>query len=201
MIDLKNKPTLVGEKVILRPFLDEDFSYLEECLKDPEVIKLTGSSSEYDREVTMNWYETRNVQTDRLDLAIVDQSKTILVGEVVVNLYDEKNQSMNFRILIGPRGRNRGLGTEATQLIVDYIFKNTNLNQLTLSVFDFNPRAKNVYEKVGFVKDSVDKNELEYEGQWIDSINMNLSRDNWMERPSSIIGTPFTIGNDEPYHK
>ena len=192
MIDLKIKPTLVGEKVILRPFIDEDFPDLEECLKDPEVIKLTGSSSEYDREVTMNWYGTRNVQTDRLDLAIVDQSQTILVGEVVVNLYDEKNQSMNFRILIGPRGRNRGLGTEATQLLVDYIFKNTNLNQLTLSVFDFNPRAKNVYEKVGFVKNSVDKNELEFEGQWIDSINMKLSRDNWMERPTSFLGTPFS---------
>ena len=193
MIDLKTKPTLVGEKVILRPFTDEDFPYLEECLKDPEVIKLTGSSAEYDREVTMNWYGTRNVQTDRLDLAIVDQSQTILVGEVVVNVYDEENQSMNFRILIGPRGRNRGLGTEATQLMVDYIFKNTNLNQLTLSVFVFNPRAKNVYEKVGFVKYSVDKNELEFEGQWIDSINMKLSRDNWMARPASNIGTPFTV--------
>lgn len=181
MIDLKVKPTIVGEKVILRPFIDEDFLYLEECLKDPEVIKLTGSSSEYDREVTMNWYETRNVQADRLDLAIVDQSQNILVGEVVVNLYDEENQSMNFRILIGPRGRNRGLGTEATQLIVDYIFNNTKLNQLTLSVFDFNPRAKNVYGKVGFVIESVDKNELEFEGQWIDSINMKLSRDNWIE--------------------
>lgn len=193
MIDLKTKPTLVGEKVILRPFTDEDFPYLEECLKDPEVIKLTGSSAEYDREVTMNWYGTRNVQTDRLDLAIVDQSQTILVGEVVVNVYDEENQSMNFRILIGPRGRNRGLGTEATQLMVDYIFRNTNLNQLTLSVFDFNPRAKNVYEKVGFVKNSVDKNELEFEGQWIDSINMKLLRDNWMARPASNIGTPFTM--------
>ncbi|MBS4205358.1 GNAT family N-acetyltransferase [Lederbergia citrea] len=182
MIDLKNKPTIVGEKVILRPFKDEDLPSLEECLKDPEVIKLTGSSTEFDREVVVNWYKTRNVQTDRLDLAIVDKSQNILVGEAVVNLYDEKNQSMNFRILIGPLGRNRGLGTEATQLMVDHVFKNTKLNQLTLSVFDFNPRAKKVYEKVGFVKESVDKNELEFEGELIDSINMKLSRDHWMKK-------------------
>lgn len=182
MIDLKYKPTIVGEKIILRPFEVEDLPCLEECLKDPEVIKLTGSSPEYDREATMNWYKTRNVQTDRLDLAIVDKSQNILVGEAVFNLYDEKNQSMNFRILIGPGGRNRGLGTEATQLMVDYIFKNTKLNQLTLSVFDFNPRAKKVYEKVGFVIESVDKNELEFEGQWINSINMKLSRDTWMKK-------------------
>jgi diamine N-acetyltransferase len=74
-----------------------------------------------------------------LDLAIVDKSQNILVGEVVVNEYGEQNQSMNFRILIGPRGRDRGLGTEASQLIIEYVFKNTDLNFLTLSVFAFNP--------------------------------------------------------------
>ena len=43
-----------------------------------------------------------------LDLAIVDQSAGILVGEVVVNLYEEKNHSIKFRDTIGPKGRNRG---------------------------------------------------------------------------------------------
>lgn len=180
MIDLSYKPHLAGEKTILRPFKAGDFPYLEECLTDPEVHKFTGSGSDFDRDTVMQWYNTRNEQTDRLDLAIVDKSTDILVGEVVVNLYDEQNQSMNFRILIGPRGRNRGLGTEATQLMIDYIFKNTQLNQLNLGVYAFNPRAIKVYEKIGFVVDSIDKNDLEYEGEWIDAFNMILTRENWM---------------------
>ncbi|WP_059170198.1 GNAT family N-acetyltransferase [Bacillus sp. FJAT-27445] len=182
MVDLGNKPLIEGEKVVLRPFMDEDFPFIEECLKDPEVLKLTGSSSDFDRESILKWYTTRNEQTDRLDLAIVDQSKGNLVGEVVVNLYDEKSHSMNFRILIGPRGRNQGLGTEATKLVIDYVFKNTTINQLTLSVFDFNPRAKYVYEKVGFEIYGIDENDLEFEGKWIDSINMKLTRENWISR-------------------
>ncbi|MBM7097585.1 GNAT family N-acetyltransferase [Bacillus sp. H-16] len=183
MADFTNKPTIPGEKVILRPFNTvEDFPYLEECLKDQEVIKLTGSSSEYDRKEVFKWYSTRNEQTDRLDLAIIDKTENKLVGEVVVNSIDEQNQSMNFRILIGPGGRNKGLGTEATQLIVDYVFMNTVLDQLTLCVFAFNPRARKVYEKVGFTIDSIDKNELECEGEWIDSINMKLIREDWMKK-------------------
>lgn len=182
MVYLGNKPLLTGEKVILRPFKNEDFSFIEECLKDPEVLKLTGSDSDFDREATLHWYNTRNKQTDRLDLAIVDRSKDFVVGEVVINAYDEKDHSMNFRILIGPRGRNQGLGTEATRLIIDYVFEKTKLNQLTLSVFDFNPRARYVYEKVGFVQSSIDKNDLEFEGNWIDSINMILTRENWLDR-------------------
>lgn len=182
MVDLSYKPHLVGEKVILRPFRDGDFPLIEECIVDDEVIKLTGSTPTFDRESVIHWYNTRNEQTDRLDLAIVDGKLDTLVGEVVVNLYDEKKQSMNFRILIGPRGRNRGLGTEATQLMIDYVFTNTALNQLTLSVFAFNPRAMKVYEKVGFIVESIDENELEFEGKWIDSINMILTRDSWLKR-------------------
>lgn len=182
MIDFSDKPSILGEKVILRPFKNEDIPYLEECVKDPEVIKLTGSPADYDRERFIKWYSTRNEQTDRLDLAIVDQSQGVLVGEVVINEYDENKQSMNFRILIGPRGRNRGLGSEATQLVLDYVFNNSHLNQITLSVFDFNPRAKYVYEKMGFVVESIDENDLEYEGEWIDSIIMKLTRETWTSR-------------------
>lgn len=183
-MNLKDKPILKGDRVILRPFIAEDFTYIEECLKDAEVIKLTGSDSQYDREFTLNWYNSRNEQIDRLDLAIVDQSKGILVGEVVANLYDEKNQSMNFRILIGPRGRDRGLGTEATRLFINYLFSHTALKTLTLSVFDFNPRAKRVYEKLGFLVESIDENELEFEGEWIDSVNMKLTREDWLREKS-----------------
>jgi diamine N-acetyltransferase len=180
MINLRTKPTLVGEKVILRPFKPEDISYMEECLSDPEVNKLTGSDSSFDRDFIINWYTTRNIQEDRLDLAIVDKLSDIVVGEAVINLYDEANQSMNFRILIGPRGRDRGLGSEGTRLIIDYIFEQTDLKQLTLSVFAFNPRALRVYEKIGFVMESVDKDDLEYEGELIDSYNMVLTRERWV---------------------
>ncbi|MGM0846478.1 MAG: GNAT family N-acetyltransferase [Bacillota bacterium] len=182
MVNLSRKPVIEGESIWLRPFKEGDFPYIEECLQDPEVIKLTGSSSDFDKKKAMKWYSTRNESTDRLDLAIDDKIQGILVGEAVINLYDEKNHSMNFRILIGPKGRNRGLGTEATTLLIDYVFHNTDLKQLTLSVFAFNPRAIAVYEKVGFEIDSVDENDLEYEGEWIDSINMKLTREAWLVR-------------------
>ncbi|HAM80534.1 GNAT family N-acetyltransferase [Ornithinibacillus bavariensis] len=183
MVNLKHKPIIEGETVILRPFkMKEDFPFLEECLQDSEVIKLTGSTDDFDKQEVWDWYNTRNEQLDRLDLAIIDKTTENLVGEVVANLYDEAENSMNFRIMIGPRGRNRGLGTEATQLMVNYLFQHTDINFITLSVFAFNPRAKAVYEKVGFVFHSIDEKDLEYEGEWIDSINMKLTRDNWMKK-------------------
>lgn len=179
MIDLKVKPTIVGEKIILRPFQPEDISFMEESIKDPEVKKFTGSSGDYDTKALSDWYNTRNQQEDRLDLAIVDKNTEEVVGEAVINEYDEDKESMNYRILIGPRGRDRGFGSEATKLMVDYVFEHTVLKQVTLGVYAFNPRAQRVYEKVGFIIESVDRAELEHEGKWIDAYNMTLTRERW----------------------
>ncbi|WP_203289408.1 GNAT family N-acetyltransferase [Metabacillus indicus] len=186
-MNLAVKPVLNGEFVQLRPFLvEEDMPYIEECLKDPVVLKYTGSEDSYDKESVYKWYASRNEQSGRLDLAIVDKARQVLVGEAVVNLYNSEDRSMNFRILIGPGGRDRGLGTEATRLLIDYMFEKTDVNSLTLSVFAFNPRAVRVYEKAGFETVSIDKGELEHDGKWIDSINMKLTRENWEKRREQV---------------
>ncbi len=184
MIILKIKPILIGEKVLLRPFQLEDIPAMEECLNDPEVLKFTGSSPVFTKASIHQWYSTRNEQEDRLDLAIVKKDDDTVVGEVVINEYDESKHSMNFRILIGPKGRDQGFGSEATKLIVDYVFQNTDLKQLTLGVYAFNPRGKRVYEKVGFTVESIDKDDLEFEGQMIDAINMVLTRESWQSIPN-----------------
>lgn len=180
MIDFSYKPTIHGEKVTLRPFQAEDVPVMLGIVKDPEVVQLTGSSSDLDERLVKQWYETRNEPKDRLDLAIIDRRQNVLVGEAVVNEYEERTNSMNFRILIGPRGRNRGLGTEATQLMIDYVFAAKPIDQMTLDVFAFNPRARRVYEKVGFVVERIEKQELEGNGELADSFHMVLTRERWL---------------------
>lgn len=94
--------------------------HLIRAISDEEVQRLTGSShvsgsvSPVPEDKLQAWYSTRNQQTDRLDLMIVDRATNRCVGEVVLNDWDAENESCNFRILIGPDGRDRGLGTEAT---------------------------------------------------------------------------------------
>ena len=53
------------------------------------------------------------------------------------------------------------------------------IKYIDFKCFPFNPRPQQVYEKAGFLENSVDKNELKYHGEWIDSINMKLTREGW----------------------
>ena len=76
-------------------------------------------------------------------------------------------------------GRNRGLGTEATRLIVGYGFERLGLHRISLEVYAFNPRARRAYEKAGFQVEGVLRQSFRYEDQWIDAIAMSILAPEW----------------------
>ncbi|MEL6982689.1 MAG: GNAT family N-acetyltransferase [Actinomycetota bacterium] len=145
-------PTLEGQLVLLRPFADADLAPIWEMVNDPVGNDLTATTEDFTFEQIREWYLGRNQQTDRLDLAVVERSTGQFAGEVVLNEHDPAARSCSFRIsLRGPDWFGRGLGTEATALIVRHGFDHLGLDRITLEVLTRNPRAKRTYEKVGFV--------------------------------------------------
>ncbi|MFD0782975.1 GNAT family N-acetyltransferase [Micromonospora azadirachtae] len=187
--DFSVKPTLVGEKVLLRPFLlDQDAPVLRAILRDPEVGRLTGSDhgpvdaqpwDEPAEERMRSWYGTRHEQIDRLDLAVVERVTDTCVGEAVLNEWDSDNRSCNFRIALAEAGQGRGLGTEAVRLIVGYGFERLGLHRISLGVFAFNPRARRAYEKAGFVMEGIRRDALLYDDTWVDEIVMSILAPEW----------------------
>lgn len=187
--DFATKPTLAGDLVVLRPFQPDQFPGMRAALSDPEARILTGSvhdeaaahapMSDAEAEAAWDWFSTRNDQPDRLDLAITDKATGECVGEAVLNQWDAGNQSCNFRIVIGPAGRSRGLGTETTRLIVGYGFEYLRLHRISLEVYAFNPPARRVYEKVGFRAEGVLRESLRYADQWIDATVMSILAAEW----------------------
>lgn len=174
-----NKPVLIGNRIILRPFENNDIQDMIEILNEPEVKKLTGSVTndndaikimDEDEKIRVSeWYKTRNVQSDRLDLAITLKDSNQIIGEVVFNEYDELTNNVNFRVLISQSYSNQGLGSEAIQLFIQYGFEQLNLHKISLEVFSFNPRAEHVYTKSGFELEGIKKEDFKYNYVYIDT--------------------------------
>ncbi|MGZ0146770.1 GNAT family N-acetyltransferase [Kribbella sp. WER1] len=189
MTDFAYKPTLTGDRVILRPMDESDYEALAAAMDDPEVTRFTGSHAVISEERAREWMRTRKDQTDRLDLTIVDKASGVAVGEAVLNMWDPDNQSCTFRILIGPAGQNRGLGTEATRLIVGYGIEELGLHRISLGVYTFNPRAQRAYEKAGFKKEGVLRDALLWDGEWVDEIVMSVLATEWATTPEPAPST------------
>ena len=171
---MRTKPILEGERVILRPVSADDAAGLLDMVADEEGNRLTGTRGlDLTLEAARNWYASRGDDDDRLDLAIVERATGEYAGEAVLNELDRDNRSCNFRIGLRPSFQDRGLGSEATRLIVDHAFR-IGLHRVGLEVYAFNPRAQRVYEKAGFVHEGTRRDALWWDGAWTDSIVMSI---------------------------
>ena len=131
------------DETVLEPYL--------EMLSDPEGRRLTATKAVFSREQIVEWLSSRARTSGRSDWSIFEKVTGEFAGEIVLNEFDEKKNSMNLRIALrGPAWFGRGLGGEAIQLVLEHVFNNTKLAKITLEVLTENARAIGAYEKSGF---------------------------------------------------
>ena len=79
---------------------------------------------------------------------------SIFAGEEFVGVIQQiKLEDKNFhigRFLIAPQKQGKGLGRKVFQDFVQEMFENKEIESISLTVFESNQRAKNLYHKEGF---------------------------------------------------
>jgi len=75
----------------------------------------------------------------------------------------------------------KGYGTDVMKVLLRFAFTEVNLQRVTLSVFEYNPRAIRSYEKAGFRHEGRTRRVLNKEGRRWDVLYMGILREEWME--------------------
>jgi len=75
----------------------------------------------------------------------------------------------------------KGYGTDAMRLMLRYAFCQLNLHRVSLSVFEYNPRAIRSYEKAGFVREGAAPQFVERDGKRYDLVYMGVLRSEWKD--------------------
>lgn len=172
-----------GDKIVLRVFRPGDADTLWVSMENEEFNKLTGTHGNFTRE-QIDAYIARQIARDddsRASFVIaLPEDEMQALGEVVINEIDPDNHSANIRIaMFSDEHINKGYGTEAMRLMVDYGFKHLGLHRISLGVYAFNPRAIRAYEKVGFKREGVLRDDLYWKGEYVDSIIMSILAHEW----------------------
>jgi len=182
---MKN-PFLIGTKIYLRPLEKEDAPSLQGWINDPDVRR------------TLNMYRPMNLQDEEefitrstksehdLALGIVVKSQDKLIGATGLHRMDFKNRHASFGISIGDKTEwCKGYGTEATSLMVKHGFETLNLNRIWLNVYEYNQRGVRAYEKVGFRREGVLRQDTFRDGRYWDTIAMAVLREEWRKEPAT----------------
>jgi len=181
-------PYLIGGKIYLRPLERGDAPVVQPWVNDPDVrysirtFRPTGLQAEEE------FISKANQDEHSLVLGIAVKDGDRLIGAVGLQAIDFRSRHANFGIAIGVAAEwGKGYGTEATRLIVRHAFETLNLNRVWLQVYEDNVRGIRAYEKAGFRKEGVLRQDVFRAGRYWDTILMAILREEWAEqdRPST----------------
>src|SRR5258708_20034354 len=151
MSQLQSDDLFVGKLVRLSAPRPEDKDALAAWSNDAEYLRLLEDdptrprSAEYygDRDKERENQREREHRIFEFRIRAIAEDKLIGFAALWV---DWKNQTAGLGMGIGDADyRDRGYGTDALRLTVNYGFRELNLYKLTLTVFSYNPRAIHFY--------------------------------------------------------
>ena len=177
---------LSGRLVDLVPPEVEDAEPLSRWLNDPAVwmpfARLWPTNVEAERQ----WIAAQLSRRDELNFMIFERASGKPVGLAGLRSLDAANATARLGILVGEAGsRGKGLGTEATALLVSYGFDFLGLRRVNLSVLATNAPAIRVYEKLGFVREGLERKAVLRNGEYVDVVHMGLFREEFRGRSGS----------------
>lgn len=142
--------SLQGEKVGLGPLHRDLLPLIDRWFNDPEVMLpyFSGDLTPETPEDSAQRYE--RLRKD-VSFAIYQLDSLRPIGLIQLMGVDHFNRIAGLGMLIGEKDCwNRGYGTEAASLALDWGFNGLGLHNIGLTVFRFNQRAIAAYRKVGF---------------------------------------------------
>jgi len=171
----REQRTLLTPRLRLEPLGPDHFDGLWKGLQDSESMRLTGTHATFTEEQITVYLAGRSRAHDRADWAMMGLDNGAFVREIVLNDLDPGNASIGMRMSLNAASLyGRGYGTEALRAVVAHAFDDFGLHRISLEVYSYNPRARRVYEKCGFVEEGRQREALLWDGEWHDTILMGM---------------------------
>lgn len=151
--------------------------------RDSEFWRLMDISTArpYSTRQTLNWFEKDlEPAPNSFFFSVRTNAHDRLIGDVELDGICWQHQDAFVGIAIGEREFwGKGYGTDAMRVLLRFAFTELNLRRVTLSVFEYNPRAIRSYEKVGFVHEGRERGVIERSGRRWDVLSMGILRQEW----------------------
>jgi RimJ/RimL family protein N-acetyltransferase len=177
------EPFSIGDRIYLRPLAAADAATFLPWVNDRAVTRTLKFIRPVSLAAEEETLECFGRSESDVVLAIIRRDDDALIGAVGLHRIHPVNRSAMFGLMIGDRAAwSQGFGTEATRLMVDYAFRALNLHRVWLHVYENNPAAVRVYEKVGFRREGILRQDVYREGRYWDALAMGLLRDEWDAR-------------------
>jgi RimJ/RimL family protein N-acetyltransferase len=166
-------PRLDGKQIYLRDvrLTDIDRGYLR-WMNDPEINQYLESRFHVLTHQDLEAFVTKmQTDPDNAFFAIVVRDADKHIGNIKLGPINRMHRTADIGLVIGEKSYwGRGIATEAIQLVAEYGFGALNLHKLTAGCYSTNPGSARAFEKAGFSREGLRREQYESAGQYVDAI-------------------------------
>jgi RimJ/RimL family protein N-acetyltransferase len=174
-------PFIVGERVYLTGIEKADLPSLVDWMNDSEMTHyLFMGDRPAHLELLIEQWEREIKDPGEIVFAIIEKEKDEMIGWGGLYSINWISRSAEYRVFIGNKScRNKGIGTEVAKVIIKYGFEKLNLNKVLLGVNTSHKGAVRSYEKAGFVKEGILRQEIYRNSKYYDVVRMGILREEY----------------------
>lgn len=171
-------------QIRLRKITPVDTENIVHWRNSPDVRKNLYIQDKLTAEQHLNWLKTKvdcGSCVQYIICEVKDGGETD-IGTVYIKNIDNVSRKGEFGIFIGePEGRGKGYAAIATKSILTVAFNELCLNRVYLTVFYDNIPAILTYEKAGFLREGLLKQDFKRYDGYVDVICMGITADRWQQ--------------------
>jgi diamine N-acetyltransferase len=146
--------TLTGTNFYLRALEPEDLDFIYRLENDEEIWEVSNTQTPYSRFLIRQYLENAHqdiYEAKQLRLAICEIGKNEALGLIDLFEFDPVNQRAGVGVIIqNPGDRNKGMGSEALGLLIEYAFQKLQLHQLYANIDLGNVASLSLFTNFGF---------------------------------------------------
>lgn len=168
-------PVLRTPRLTLRQPVATDIADRFALGRDREIYRMLGADARTLQPLTEEgakaWVE--NIASHPAAWIIEYQGRAI--GNLMLDNFVEADRRASLIIgILNPDALGKGLGTEAIRAIAEFAFDTLGLHKLSTRVLAFNTRAIRAYERVGFVREGLERESALIGEIWHDDVIVGL---------------------------
>jgi RimJ/RimL family protein N-acetyltransferase len=174
-----------GKKIRIRAIEKTDIEEIMRWINDPEVMENLLMRYPVSRYQEEKWIERAlDEGNSRNKVFAIETKQGEYLGGIGLHAINWENGNAEAGIVIGKKEHwNKGYGTDAMMTILDFAFNQMNLHRVYLRVYEYNARGLRSYEKCGFRKEGILRDDRYAQGEYHDTIMMGVLKDEFKKTP------------------
>jgi RimJ/RimL family protein N-acetyltransferase len=179
---------ITGEKLSLRALEKDDLIQLKDWRNNENFRKFFREYRELSMDNQLAWFENYVIKDNRtLMFGIVENKNNLLIGVNGLCYIDWINRNADLSLYIGFDDIYidtyiDGYAWQSLDLLFEYGFNRLNLHKVWTEIYSFDEKKHDLYEKYGFHRDAVLRDNYFYDGKYQDSHIYSILADDWRNK-------------------